>query len=195
MNCTSTGARAIGMLSRTFRSETATREFLRKLFLRVTPDKQIFFPGTNPAETASTESYDGQTLTLFDAGKHEMMHEVCHHLLSSPERREKVNWELGGSPFEPKSWGSLSWSQQWAISQVRDYSAVKYAADEEGDTCRLEMALARFLGCGYRRLRARMRDLSFKALPTFEDVRQLERKYPNALSSEMWVQLKERHAN
>ena len=47
------------MLSRTFRSETATREFLRKLFLRVTPDKQIFFPGTNQAETASTESYDG----------------------------------------------------------------------------------------------------------------------------------------
>ena len=187
-----TGAK--GGIGMSFRSERLLREFLRKLFLRVAPDKQIFFPGANPAETASTESYDGQTLTLFDAGKHEMLHEVCHHLLSSPERREKVNWELGGSPFEPKSWGSLSWSQQWAISQMRDYSAVKYAIDEEIDTCRLEMALAKLLGCGYRRLRARMKDLSFKTLPTTEDVSQLEQKYPDALSSEMWAQLKECHA-
>lgn len=185
------------MLSRTFRSETATREFLRKLFLRVTPDKQIFFPGTNPAETASTESYDGQTLTLFDAGRHEMMHEVCHHLLSSPERREKVNWELGGSPFEPKSGSALSWSQQLSIGKARKYPEIPYnaAIAEEIDTCRLEMAMAKFLGCGSRALKARMRDLNFDALPTFEDVRQLELKYPDALSSEMWAQLKERHAN
>ena len=178
------------LLRRIFRSKPGLQKLLRELFLRVTPDKLIFFPGTNPNENAHTESYDGHTLTLFEANAHSMLHEVCHHLLATPERRGKVNWELGSSPFEPRSYHALSWDQQRAIRNERDYPAVYHAPDEEVDVCRLEMALAKYLGCGSRALKKRVQDLSFDDPPTVEEVDELSMKYPNALSSDLWAEVK-----
>lgn len=178
-------------LRRIFKSEPRLRKFLRELFLRVTPNKQIFFPGTNPNETAYTESYDGHTLTLFEDNAHSMLHEVCHHLLAAPERRGKVNWELGSSPFAPQSYYALSWDQRRVLIYKRDCLKVYQARDEEEiDVCRLEMALAKYLGCGSRLLKKRVQDLSFDEPPTADEIEALALKYPDALSSVLWAEVK-----
>lgn len=177
-----------------FRSKPALRSLLRDLFLRVTPDKQIFFYGTNPAENAATESYDGYTLTLFEDDAHHMLHEVCHHLLATSERREKINWELGESPFASEGWHSLNWDQRKTLRNSKEYPAVRFAPDEEADTCLLEMSLAKLLGCGSRALKARMHDTNFEELPSKNDVLRLAREYPDALPSEMWDRLETCHA-
>lgn len=177
-------------MRRIFKSKPGLQKFLRELFLRISPHKQIFFPGTNPNETAYTESYDGHTLTLFEGNAHSMLHEVCHHLLATPERRAKLNWELGSSPFEPRSYQALSWDQQRAVRDERGYPKVYHAPDEEVDACRLEMALAKYLGCGPRVLKRRAQDLNFDEPPTAEEVDELSVKYPNALSSDLWAEVK-----
>lgn len=181
-------------MRRTFRNKPALRSLLRDLFLRATPDKQIFFYGTNPAENAATESYDGHTLTLFEDNAHYMLHEVCHHLLATSERREKINWELGESPFVPEVWYSLNWDQWKTLRNSKEYPAVRFASDEEADTCLLEMSLAKLLGCGSRALKARMHDADFEELPSKKDVLRLACEYPDALPSEMWAQLNDCYA-
>ena len=175
------------MSFRIFRNKVSRQAFIRELFVRVSPDKTLFFTGENRAEKWDTFSYDGKVLTMFDKDPFVELHEVCHHLLASPERREEVNWGCGGGPFQSKLPQPLGARLPNLRPTFRD------CVDEEVDTCMLHMALAKFLGCGERARRADMRSINFDALPILADIEDLETRYPNALPKWVWRDLKACH--
>lgn len=151
---------------------------LRSWFLRVDPSKKLSIPADSKVLNLDRQSYDGKLLTCLDSDGYNTLHEVCHHLIASKEHRELPNWGLGNSPFERQ--------------ECPHIEPVREADKEDIDANCLHLALSRFFG-------AKGWDLIMEAdtlglqLPDTQEIVRLQEKYPSALPSRVWDQLKDIH--
>lgn len=155
---------------------------LRDWFKRVDPTKKLWIPKNPRLLPSDTLSYDGRTLTCLCECSFNIIHEVCHHLLASPERRALPNWGIGESPFE---------------GDGTEYTPMTVSEDqadlEESHVNILGPAIAKLFGATRHQV-AIESDTVRAPVPTKLLIRELRIQYPNALPKGIWKELERIHA-
>lgn len=161
----------------------------KALFLRVTPDADLYLPGDgrrrpkgsrarSGAVAWGTATWDGRTLVCHTHRGDEKdqcfmaLHDICHHLVAPPERRGLVNWGLGPDPYEPSG---LCPDSELSVDELER---------DELLACKLQVLLAPVFG--FTRLELFRLDVKYS---DEQDVKELKSHLGDSLPSEIWEQV------
>lgn len=149
----------------------------KALFLRVTPDADLYLPSDGRRRPKGSVTWDGHTLVCHthrgDDDEKDIfftaLHDICHHLVAPPERRGMVNWGLGPDPYEPTG---LCPDSELSVDELER---------EELLACKLQVHLAPVFGFTRSEL--------FRLDVKYSDVREIKSQLGDSLPFEIWEQV------
>lgn len=150
---------------------------------RIDPTPEVYLPGDDETDVSkivpSTLSWDGKRLVATGKGLGAALHEVCHWLLATPERRKLPEYGLGYDPYRMGS--TTHWNE---LPKITVGSAE--AIDEEVFTCQLQLAAMVYLGFPKDIIDAESRNLGETLVPTENELRAIRTYRPEALHHSTW---------